>query len=460
MASCNITSSSRLRSSFLRLDAEFFKPNFVRAAAEIASVVNTVPLRSLCSKLTQGSNPKFVDEGLPCVNGKNVYYGTMEAGEPNYVSRQEYQRLISFSLEKNDLVITLKHATKVGRVWIVENTLERIFSRNIGLVRLRANSPVEPIIVLLYLWSRWGQLLLDRSATGGTTGQITLPMSELGRIPIPVFSESEQSEIRRPFTASRTAAIKSESAYAEAKQLLNSELGLEKLIYQKPLSYTANASEVSESFRTDAEFYNPVAKKVVEIIESIPHSRLGQSFSVGNGFPWKSSRFLPDNSGEPVVRIRNIRPSHTDPSNLTSIVPGYARAVGVSKAQARDIVIGMDGIKYFYASMVTGPCYVNQRVAHLRAKPGSEISPEFATFIINSPLGQAQLMRDMTVATTVGHITNRNIRRVVIPTVSQEFHDKITELVSQSINGIEDSKRLLEEAKSRVEQLIEEAVKS
>ncbi len=69
-------------------------------------------------------------------------------------------------------------------------------------------------------------------------------------------------------------------------------------------------------------------------------------------------------------------------------------------------------------------------------------------------------MRDMTVATTVGHITNRDIRRLLLPTVSQSFHDKVTELVAYSISGIEESKRLLAEAKARIEQLIEEAVKS
>jgi type I restriction enzyme S subunit len=92
--------------------------------------------------------------------------------------------------------------------------------------------------------------------------------------------------------------------------------------------------------------------------------------------------------------------------------------------------------------------------------PGAKISPEYATFIINSSIGQAQLLRDMTVATTVGHITNRDIFNLLIPFVSNAFHRKITNLVKQSIDKKQESKRLLYQAKTRVEQLIEEAVQS
>jgi hypothetical protein len=120
----------------------------------------------------------------------------------------------------------------------------------------------------------------------------------------------------------------------------------------------------------------------------------------------------------------------------------------------------MDGIKYFNASLLEGDCYVNQRVAHLIQKPSSKISPEYATFLINSRIGQTQLLRDMTIATTVGHITNRNISKLIVPYVSDNFHREITALVRNSIDKQQESKKLLEQAKSRVEQHIEEAARA
>ena len=124
----------------------------------------------------------------------------MLQGEPNYVSAKEFERLSGYALRLNDLVITLKHATKVGRVWIVEDNGESgIFSRNVGLIRLQVDSPIRPSVLLLYLWTKAGQLLIDRCATGGTTGQITLPVSELRSVPIPPISDTEQQKIELPF---------------------------------------------------------------------------------------------------------------------------------------------------------------------------------------------------------------------------------------------------------------------
>ena len=41
----------------------------------------------------------------------------------------------------------------------------------------------------------------------------------------------------------------------------------------------------------------------------------------------------------------------------------------------------------------------------------------------------------MTIARTVGHITNVNVAKLIIPIFSEEIHSKITELVRNSING-------------------------
>lgn len=98
------------------MDPEFFKPVYMQASQEIEDVPGIVRLGHICERVTQGSNPKFARSGMPCVNGKNVYFGTMVAGEPNYVTPAEFERLRGYVLRKDDLVITLKHATKIGRV--------------------------------------------------------------------------------------------------------------------------------------------------------------------------------------------------------------------------------------------------------------------------------------------------------------------------------------------------------
>ncbi|MEG0900403.1 MAG: hypothetical protein RSF40_11935, partial [Oscillospiraceae bacterium] len=128
----------------LRLDAECYGKKYLLANTVVDSFQNTVLLGALCSKITQGSNPTFVEEGLPSLNGKNVYWGKITPNECNFVTEQEFARLSSFALKKDDVVITLKHASKVGRAWIIEENTPKIFGRNIGLIRLKKDSEILP----------------------------------------------------------------------------------------------------------------------------------------------------------------------------------------------------------------------------------------------------------------------------------------------------------------------------
>ena len=287
MAIITTTSQTELKSSFIRIDAEFFRPNHVAAYKTLDGIKGRYRLGQLCEKVTQGSNPVFSISGLPCVNGKNIYFGTMQEGEPNYVSEQEFNRLSNYCLQKNDIVITLKHATKIGRAWIVENeNPPKIFSRNVGLIRLAKDSFIIPSVLLMYLWSKSGQLCLDRCATGGTSGQITLPISELKRIPIPPIPDASQLEVDTLFQKSKEAAHDSEKCYQDAQHLLESELGLEKLKFKKPMGYTARYSELEQSRRTDSEFFNPELRhfwqKLSARFEMIPISKLAAILKFGN----------------------------------------------------------------------------------------------------------------------------------------------------------------------------------
>lgn len=106
MAICTTTTARQLQSSFIRLDAEFFRPEYIEASSQISAIPGVSRLGRVTERITQGANPKFVENGFPSVNGKNVYFGTMTEGEPNYVSSAEFERLSGYVLRRNDLVVT------------------------------------------------------------------------------------------------------------------------------------------------------------------------------------------------------------------------------------------------------------------------------------------------------------------------------------------------------------------
>ena len=73
------------------------------------------------------------------------------------------------------------------------------------------------------------------------------------RIPL-LSNHAEVESIVENFVASKKAA---KDLYKQAQQLLESELGLDKLSFQKPMGYIAWLSELELSRRADADFFNP-----------------------------------------------------------------------------------------------------------------------------------------------------------------------------------------------------------
>lgn len=438
-----------------RIDAEFYKPEYLVAR-------KTAGERKLKSYGTIVLHPaeftrRYSDVGhfvLLAQNNRDNYY---DWSVKQRLAHSFLNAITRNRLEFGDVTIT-RTGANYGQTSVIGSELEPEPVYACADLLILRSSSVDGHLVSTYLNSTLGKLLINRGAYGAAQPHIA--PKYVKEIPFPSVLLTIELEIRNLILTSRKLSKESSDLFAEAQQLLNTELGLNKLVFQRPVSYTTQFSKLGSSRRSDAEYFDPTATAIVERIKTFDHVQLASSFSLSNGFPWYSKMFLTDNSGEPVVRIRNIRPTHIDVDELTTIDRTYANKSAFPKAKKGDVVIGMDGIKYFYASILDGECYVNQRVAHLIQRPSAKISPEYATFIINSRVGQAQLLRDMTIATTVGHITNRNIAEIMIPFVSNTFHQQVTSLVRRSIDRKQESKQFLEKAKARVEQLIEEAVRS
>jgi hypothetical protein len=439
-----------------RFSAEFFDPRYVFSPSPH---VEWATIGRLLKKCEYGLSISMnsVGRGFPIFR-MNEIEGCFALRPEKYadIPASAFQE---YGLCENDVLFNRTNSFEfVGRTGIVKDQTDCTFASY--LIRLVPNiNKLLPEFLTIYLNTDFGIGQVKRRAMR-SINQANVSGSEVRKILIPVLPLPVQQEIADLVNAAFTRQREGLACHAQAQQLLEAELGLDKLMFQKTMSYTALASDLADSRRTDAEYYNPAARAIVRKITALQHTTLRESFGVQSGFPWNSAKFLPDNSGEPVVRIRNIKPNHIIPRELTSIDPSYANSTGVLKARRGDVVVGMDGIRYFYASVLEGECFVNQRVCHLSPRSSRATSPEYTVFMINSIVGQAQLMRDMTVAATVGHITNRDIAKLVVPTISRAFHDEVTGLIRRSIDCKEKSKQLLMQAKVRVEQLIAEALEA
>ena len=165
-----------------RIDAEFFQKDYLDAI-KLVEKHNYSYVDNITSWVTQGPNPSFCEEGIPCLTGRNINKGEVSYINSDYVDDDEYKKLSRFQLSIGDTLITLKGKGSIGKVGYVTESRAAIFSRDIGILR---PSDIDSGYLNIYFLCKYGKLLVDRGETGGT-GQSTLTTSYLKSIPVPRF---------------------------------------------------------------------------------------------------------------------------------------------------------------------------------------------------------------------------------------------------------------------------------
>src|SRR5262249_19768586 len=147
--------------------------------------------------------------------------------------------------EPGDLIIA-KGGNSLGKVALLTNLYPKYsVCRDVLIVRTKALSKINRFLLWMYLHSAPGQSLLVRTAS--QTGQPHLTVESVARLQIPLLPDSEQRSLEESYFAAERAMEISREAFAEARQLLESELGLNELKFAKPVGYTARFSECEGS---------------------------------------------------------------------------------------------------------------------------------------------------------------------------------------------------------------------
>ncbi len=90
-------------------------------------------------------------------------------------------------------------------------------------------------------------------------------------------------------------------------------------------------------------------------------------------------------------------------------------------------------------------------------RANSHVDAAYLFCFLNSPLGIHQ-SKAFQSGTSQQYIYPKDIRQMLVPEVKQEAREEIDRLIVESYQAEEESKRLLDQAKHRVETLIEEAI--
>jgi hypothetical protein len=442
--------------SELRFESEFFKKRYLVED----TALSRWPIVQIgdFAYVTDGQHGyHVVDETSPIVmlTAKNAKDWFSNRDEADPIAKWVDNNNKRSSLEAGDIILSTRGTVGFCAI-VIEETLPANIDQDVARISWPGRDRFLPEFIVAYLNSSFGQDHFVRHASGMV--QHGLPLKKVREIPIPLLSPVVQSRVAEIVNEALRLQRESYSDKSHAEQILLQALGLDGWQPPEPLSYTRRASEAFAVGRLDAEYFNPGAAEISRILVEKGAIELRMFARVGTGFPWSSDYFVQDHSepGEPFVRIRDCKPGSLDPVDLDRLDSNYANNQCQEKAQTSDLVLGMDGLKWFYASLLLGPCFINQRVAHIQRLSEAPISSEFLLVCINSVLGQKQLLRAMTIAHTVGHITLEDVRSLLIPDVTPKVHDEITFAVKKSFASRRKAYALLDRAKRAVEIAIEQ----
>ena len=267
----------------------------------------------------------------------------------------------------------------------------------------------------------------------------------------PKLSETTAKSITDDINNVYENYLASRKFYSQAETLLLEELGLKDFEVEEDLSYIVNLSEIKSAHRADAEYFQPKYDKLVEKIKKYGSASL---LDLVQNVP---ARFNP--KSQPIKLFQYV-----ELSNITSsvgTVDGYSEVSGnEAPSRAKRVLKANDIILSSVEGSLEKVALVGKGQEGYLASNGffqfrsKEILPEALLVLAKSFVLQMQFEKE-TAGTILTAVPKEAVKNIIVPKINKSTQQKIAELVQKSHEARAKAKQLLEQAKSKVENLIE-----
>jgi restriction endonuclease S subunit len=430
-----------------RIDSEYYQPKYLRA--EKLASTQSVDLGDIAPFFKKGifdiKADSYVETGIPFVRISNLKNGLVSNSDITYIDNETHEKENKTALKKGDLILS---KTAEPRAAITYFDTCNISQDTIGL-KIKDDRFV-PEFINAFLNTRIGNSLMERRFQGNV--QQHLSLFDAKSIKIPLLPIQFQIKIKDIWSNSYTKNEQSKSLYTKAEQLLLQELGLEDFVPQWVAGYETDHDNILEVARMDAEYFQPRYEVVEEKIRSVDHDALENLvMPLKKGVEVGSAAYTDE--GIPFMRISNIGVKEID----------YGSAQYISKElfdelkdkycpKKGEVLLSKDGTPGIaYHVMDEMKTIICGGIVRLKPK---ELEPEYLALVLNSRIVQSQIEQEAGGA-LIKHWRPDQIRKTLIPILPKDKRDKINSLVKDSFSALHESRRLLEQAKREVEEIIE-----
>jgi restriction endonuclease S subunit len=436
----------------LRLDAEFYLPSKLESIRTLNAITNHT-IGEYFDSIGDMFNPNKYDQ-------KNETVNIVELADISnkFVSNKRTCKIYEVGSQKKKFesgdVLISRLRSYLEEIFYAmdfpENQLN-LCSTEFIVLRSKEKEKIISEFLYVFLQTSFIQEILKWSQDGtnhprfGEDYLLSLPLP----IPPPSFQQRIESYVKESYQKRKSADEK----YKQAQELLNKILGIEKLELREEKVFETRFDEVKATLRFDAEHYQPKYKQVKVFLNRSGYEvkKLREIVKISN------KKIEP--SKEPTklfnyIELADINPSTGEIEGVSQIKGNEAPSRARMLVKKGDVLISsilgsLDNIGLVFEEFDNAVASTGFFV--IRSK---SFSPEFLFLLFKSNLMRLQLEEKIAGA-IMSAVPKTTFGDLLIPIVSEQIQNQISDLVKQSFLLRKESKELLEKAKREVEEFIE-----
>ena len=445
-----------------RLDAEYYQPEYLDLVDNIKRQEFDI-LESFGCKVVSGPfgstlrSDAYLERGVPFIRISDLQDFFINNEDLVYISKEDNRRLKQSQVNPFDLVLS-KVGNTIGVVSAVPEELGvcNISENNIGIKFKDKNvSHAYKMFLLTFLNSELGYLQVIRNISGNA--QPKLNISDITGLLVPIPQVKLLKVIEELIISAKKALDSSKSFYLDAEHLLLEELGLSDFKIPEDLVWEVNYSEIKNAERMDSDYFQPKYKVLLDKTKKHKPIKLGELVSMKKGVEPGSSAYREE--GELFVRVSSLSKNGIQEKDQKFLSENlYQKLQKDYQPQVGEILLTKDatpGIAYVLKQPVEG--IISGGILRLKLK--KDIEPEYLALCLNSIVGRSQAERDAG-GSVIQHWKPNQIENLLVPVLPKLKQQRISDLVKKSHEARRKSKQLLEEAKRKVEEMIEKGNKN
>ena len=448
----SIIQKSRLEGG-LRLDAEFYHPEKLEAMEKLSKFgISTIAENFRNVKET--FNPlrhKLATTPARVFDLSDVSSFLLEAGAK--VEKADEVGSTKKIIRQNDVLISrlrpyLKEVSFVGF-----NEVQKLASTEFVVLRKKKDSKFPPQALFAFLTTDEVQKILFWSQGG--TEHPRFSENLLMGLKLPKTSEKMAESIVDDVNGTYKNYLISQNLYSQAEDLLLEELGLKDKDFEikDDLAYIVNLSEIKSNHRADAEYFQPKYENIMSLIRANGGTMLGDLATMKKGIEPGSEVY--QDEGKLFIRVSSLSKNGLEDKDQKYLSDElYQKLKKNYEPKVGEILLTKDatpGTAYVVKEPIEG--IVSSGILRLKLK-NEKVENEYLALCLNSVIGQTQAERDGG-GSIITHWRPEQIKNVLIPILPKPTQQKIADLVQKSHEARSKAKQLLEQAKYKVEQLIE-----